>query len=113
MSHFDKEIVGLSMLFQYLLKDDFNQKYVFFAVKRSLEVMFYLEFVLRLAKEDSNKVLSLLSKDMAQIGAAIDVAISPTEKHSMHKILKAVVCQGQSLIHNLTQCNSIKNGTLD
>lgn len=43
--------------------DEFNQKYVFFAVRGSLEVMLYLEYVLRLAKEDSKKVLELLSRD--------------------------------------------------
>lgn len=90
VQHFHKEIIGLSKLFQYLLKDDFNQKYVFFAVRGSFEVIFYLEYVLRLAKEDSHKVLELLSRDMAQIGAAIDVAIPPTEEHDMHKTLKAV-----------------------
>lgn len=90
VEHFHKEIIGLSKLFQYLLKDDFNQKYVFFAVRGSLEVILYLEYVLRLAKEDSNKVLELLSRDMAQSGAAIDAAIPPKEEHSMHKTLKAV-----------------------
>lgn len=90
VEHFHKEIVGLSKLFQYLLKDDFNQKYVFFAVRGSFEVIFYLEYVLRLAKEDSKKVLELLSRDMAQIGAALDVVIPPTEEHDMHKTLKAV-----------------------
>ncbi|MDQ5912178.1 MAG: hypothetical protein QG568_393 [Patescibacteria group bacterium] len=90
VQHFHKEIIGLSKLFQYLLKDDFNQKYVFFAVRGSFEVIFYLEYVLRLAKEDSKKVLELLSRDMAQIGAALDVAIPPTEEHDMHKTLKAV-----------------------
>lgn len=50
----------------------------------------YLEHVLRLAKGDSNKVLELLSRDMAQSGAAIDVAIPPTVEHSMHKTLKAI-----------------------
>ncbi len=90
VEHFHKEIVGLSKLFQYLLKDDFNQKYVFFAVRASFEVIFYLEYVLRLAKEDSKKVLELLSRDMAQIGSAIDAAIPPKEEHDMHKTLKAV-----------------------
>lgn len=90
VQHFHKEIVGLSNLFQYLLKDDFNQKYVFFAVRGSFEVIFYLEYVLRLAKDNSHEVLELLSRDMAQIGAALDVAIPPTEEHSMHKTLKAV-----------------------
>lgn len=90
VQHFHKEIIGLSKLFQYLLKDDFNQRYVFFAVRGSFEVIFYLEYVLRLAKEDSKKVLEFLSRDMAQIGAALDVAIPPTEEHDMHKILKAV-----------------------
>lgn len=28
VEHFHKEIIGLSKLFQYLLKDDFNQKHV-------------------------------------------------------------------------------------
>ena len=44
VEHFNKEIIGLSKLFQYLLKDDFNQKYVFFAVRGSFEVIFYLEY---------------------------------------------------------------------
>lgn len=90
VEHFHKEIIGLSKLFQYLLKDEFNQKYIFFAVRGSLEVVLYLEYVLRLAKEDSHKVLELLSRDMAQIGAAIDAAIPPKEEHDMHKTLKAV-----------------------
>ncbi len=90
VQHFNREIIGLTKLFQYLLKDDFNQKYVFFAVRGSLEIILYLEYVLRLAKEDSKKVLELLSRDMAQSGAAIDVAIPPTEEHLMHKTLKAV-----------------------
>jgi len=90
VGHFHKEIFGLSKLFQYLLKDNFNQKYVFFTVRGSLEVILYLEYVLRLAKEDGNKVLELLSRDMAQIVAAIDAAIPPKEEHDMHKTLKAV-----------------------
>lgn len=90
VEHFHKEIIGLSKLFQYLLKDDLNQKYVFFAVRGSLEVLLYLEYVLRLANEKSHKVLELLSRDMAQIGAAIDAAIPPKKEHDMHKALKAV-----------------------
>lgn len=90
VQHFHREIMGLSKLFQYLLKDDFSQKYVFFAVRGSLEVILHLEYVLRLTKEDSKKVLELLSRDMAQSGAAIDVAIPPIEEHLMHKTLKAV-----------------------
>lgn len=90
VEHFHKEIIGLSKLFQYLLKDNFNQKYVFFPVRGSLEVILYLEHVLRLAKEDGNKVLEFLSRDMAQSGAAIDVAIPPKEEHDMHKTLKAI-----------------------
>ena len=91
VEHFHKEIIGLSRLFQYLLKDDFNQKYVFFPVRGSLEVILYLEHVLRLAKQDGNKVLEFLSRDMAQSGAAIDAAIPPKEEHHMHKVLKSVV----------------------
>jgi hypothetical protein len=90
VEHFHKEIVGLSKLFRYLLEDDLNQKYVFFPIRGSLEIILYLEYVLRLAKEDNKKVLELLSRDMAQIGAAIDVAIPPKEEHSIHKTLKAV-----------------------
>lgn len=90
VEHFHKEITGLSKLFQYLLKDNFNQKYVFFPVRGSLEVILYLEHVLRLAKEDGDKVLELLSRDMAQSGAAIDAAIPSKEEHDMYKTLKAV-----------------------
>jgi len=90
VEHFHKEIIGLSRLFQYLLEDVVNQKYVFFPVRGSLEIILYLEYVLKLAKEDNKKVLEFLSRDMAQIGAAIDAAIPPKEEHSMHKTLKAV-----------------------
>lgn len=94
VQHFHKEIVGLSKLFHYLLKDSENQKYTFFAVRGAIEILLYLEYVLRLAKEDrdenSNKVLNLLSKNMAQIGAAIDSVAPTDEEHNIHKILKAV-----------------------
>lgn len=90
VQHFQREITGLSYLFKYLLKDDFSQKYAFFVVRGSFEIILYLEYVLRLAKEDSSKVLELLSRDMAQSGAAIDIAIPPTEEHLMHKTLKAI-----------------------
>lgn len=94
VQHFHKEIVGLSKLFHYLLEDNENQKYTFFAVRGSIEILLYLEYVLRLAKEDrdenTNKVLSLLSRDMAQIGAAIDSAAPTDKEHDMHKTLKAI-----------------------
>lgn len=89
VNHFYKEITGLSRLFHYLLKDEFNQKYVFFAVRGAFEVILYLEYVLRLAKEDSKKVLSLLSKDMAQIVASSDLA-SPVKDDNVSKTLKQV-----------------------
>lgn len=90
VEHFHQEIIGLSRLFEYLLRDDFNSRYVFFAVRASFEVLLYLEYVLRLAKEDKKRVLELLSKDMTQMGAAIDAAIPSNEEHHMHKMLKNV-----------------------
>ncbi len=94
VQHFHKELVGLSKLFHYLLEGNENQKYTFFAVRGAIEILLYLEHVLRLAKEDrdknTNKVLNLLSRDMAQIGAAIDSDAPTDEEHDMHKTLKNV-----------------------
>lgn len=110
VKHFHKEIIGLSKLFQYLLVDAVNQKYVFFPVRGAFEVILYLEHVLKLAKEDDNKVLELLSRDMAQMGAAIDAAIPPKEEHSMHKTLKAVSVVNKILKTNF-DLNEIKSNT--
>ncbi|MFA5737136.1 MAG: hypothetical protein WCX70_02880 [Candidatus Paceibacterota bacterium] len=87
VQHFQKEIVGLSNLFQYLLKDDKNQKYTFFAVRGSFEVLLYLEYVLRLKDEDDNKILELFSKDMAQSASALNDAIPTDKDHLMNKTI--------------------------
>jgi hypothetical protein len=49
-----------------------------------------LEYVLLLAKEDSKKVLSLLSKDMAQIVALSNSASTAKEDHNIYETLKQV-----------------------
>jgi hypothetical protein len=63
---------------------------VFFPVRGSLEILLYLEHVLRLAKQDKNKILELLSTDMSQMSAAIDDAIPTENEHDIHKTLKKV-----------------------
>lgn len=90
ITHFSKEIIGLSKLLQYLLDDPNNKKYSFFVVRSSIEILLHLEHVIRLAKEDDKKVLSLLSKDMAQSVASIDLAIPTDKNHSMHKTIAKV-----------------------
>ena len=88
VEHFHNEIIGLSKLFQYLLKNEENRKYVFFPVRASIEVLLTLEHVLELSKQGGDKVLSLLSKDMAQSVAALDEA-SPTDpSHKMHSTIR-------------------------
>lgn len=82
VEHFHKEMRGLSSLFQYLLKDIENKKYVFFPVRASIEVMLYLEYVLKLANSDDNEVLKLLSTDLAQSAAAINDA-APTDEDNL------------------------------
>jgi len=110
IEHFHKEIVGLSKLFQYLLEDEVNQKYVFFPVRGSLEILLYLEHVLKLVKEDDKKVLELLSRDMAQTGAAIDAVIPPKEEHTIHKTLRAVDVVNE-ILKTTFDLNKIKSNT--
>lgn len=110
VEHFHKEIFGLSKLFQYLLLDEVNRKYVFFPVRGAFEASLYLEYVLRLSKEDNSKIFELLSRDMTQIGAAIDAAIPPKEEHQMHKTLKAIGTVNKILKTNFDS-NKIKSNT--
>jgi len=90
VEHFHKEIRGLSALFQYLLGHEKNKKYVFFAVRASVEILLYLEYVLRLSKLGGNEILSLLSKDMAQSAAAVNQAASTDDGHPIHATLKKI-----------------------
>lgn len=83
VEHFHQEMQGLSALFQYLLKDLENKKYVFFPVRASIEVLLYLEHVLKLANLDDNKVLELLSTDLAQSATAINDAAPTNEDNLM------------------------------
>lgn len=90
VQHFHKEMVGLAKFFHYLLKDDVNQKYTFFAVRGSFEVLLYLEYVLRLKKDNDNKILELLSKDMTQNASALNDAVSTDEDHLMNKTINKI-----------------------
>lgn len=72
VEHFESEVQGLLRLTLYLLEDNFNSKYVFFAVRASFEALLYLEYVFQLAEDDKNEVLILLSKDVAQMSASSD-----------------------------------------
>jgi hypothetical protein len=90
VQHFHHEIMGLSGLFQYLLNNKQNQRYVFFAVRGSIEILLHLEYVLRLAKEDSKEVLKLISIDVAQSAAAINAAATPDPTHAIHEALAKI-----------------------
>lgn len=90
VEHFHIEIVGLSKLFQYLLNNEANRKYVFFATRSALEILLYLEFVLEKAKLGGNEVLNLLSTDLSQSALAINKAATPNEDHHIHKTLNDI-----------------------
>jgi len=90
VEHFHNEIKGLSRLFQYLLQNDENKKYVFFPVRASIEVMLYLEYVLKLAKIDGNKILKLLSTDLAQSATATNEAASTGNEHPIYSTLNKI-----------------------
>lgn len=90
VEHFHKELMGLSGLFYYLLQSQVNEKYAFFAVRGSLEILLYLEYVLRLAKKDSKLVLNLLSRDLAQSAAAINEAAPVDDSHQIHTTLRDI-----------------------
>lgn len=90
VEHFHNEIRGLSKLFQYLLQNNENKKYIFFPVRASIEVLLYLEYVLGLAKSDKNKILKLLSTDLAQSATAINEAASTDEGHPIYLTLNRI-----------------------
>lgn len=87
VEHFHKEIRGLSALFQYLLKDPNNKKYVFFPVRAAIEFLLYLEYVLKLKRSDNNQILKLLSTDLAQSVAALNEAVTKKEDDLMNSTL--------------------------
>ena len=90
VEHFHTEIIGLSKFIQYLLNDKINRKYVFFGTRTSIEILLYLEHILKLAKSGSTEMLNFLSKDLAQSAAAINKAATPNKDHNIHKTLKNI-----------------------
>ena len=88
VQHYYNEIHGLSQFFQYLLRDNGNRRYTFFAVRAAMEILLQLEYVFRLKKLGDDKVFVLLSKDVAQSVAATNAAAPPDPNHSIHAVVR-------------------------
>lgn len=110
IGHFHDEIIGLSKLFQYLLENKTNKKYVFFPVRASIEILLYSEYVFNIAKLDDKQVLSLLSKDMAQSVASINSAAPADNNHPMHVTIKKIAIVNKLLKTNF-DLTKIKSNT--
>jgi hypothetical protein len=110
IEHFHKEITGLSDLFQYLVKDASQERYVFFAVRGSIEILLHLEYVLRLAREGDSKVFELLSKDLAQSAAAAQAAAPSEHEDALSRGVKALSTMNR-LLETGSDIDAIKSNT--
>lgn len=88
LEHYLKEIVAISNLFQHLYKDKKTKKFLFLANRMLFEILLKSEYIIQLKnKGDNNKILSLMSKDVASAMAALDEAVDTTKNNSAKETL--------------------------
>jgi hypothetical protein len=88
LKHFLQEALDISALFQQIFDNECTKKFLPISNRMMLEILLRAEYVIRLKKQDSDKVLSLLSKDMASVMSALDEAVGTPNTNPAKNTLK-------------------------